>query len=185
MEGSEDHACRTTIVFIINDKPYFCMPEEAASLKWSRTQTILLYAKAPRLNVPQRPYGTGRSMHGPRHLHRDFHRTTSRRHRRTRLISQRAESLCHPDAHTARTIPKQACGSGTAAHTRPTSHAPRASLYGINRWTPTSGWEGPCYHPNHERWLQGSGSGRPDFMNHQTEDGGAFRAIGKAHFTAP
>ena len=51
MEGSEDRARGTTIVFIINDKPYFCMPEEAASLKWSRTQTILLYAKAPRLNV--------------------------------------------------------------------------------------------------------------------------------------
>ena len=90
----------------------------------------------PHLIVIQKEYGTGRSMHGPRHLHRDFHRTTSRRHRRTRLISQRAESLCHPDAHIARTIPKQACGSGTAAHTRPTSHAPRASLYGINRWTP-------------------------------------------------
>ena len=53
MEGSEDHACRTVIVFIRNDKPYFCMPEEAASLKWSHTQTILLYARAPRLNVPQ------------------------------------------------------------------------------------------------------------------------------------
>ena len=39
MEGSEDRARGTTIVFIINDKPYFCMPEEAASLKWSRTQT--------------------------------------------------------------------------------------------------------------------------------------------------
>ena len=53
MEGSEDRARGTTIVFIINDKPYFCMPEEAASLKWSRTQTILLYARAPRSNVPQ------------------------------------------------------------------------------------------------------------------------------------
>ena len=35
MEGSEDRARGTAIVFIRNDKTYFCMPEEAASLKWA------------------------------------------------------------------------------------------------------------------------------------------------------
>ena len=101
-------------------------------------------------------------------------------------LSASARKVCVTPTHTphAQSQSKLAAARRRPAQGRRPMHREPACTELTDGLPPPAG-KGRAITRTTERWLQGSGSGRPDFINHQPGDGAALRAIGEAHFTAP